>query len=178
MKSNFATPTLFGRVSCFVVWVCLFDYNLNSFLIHQASYPKRNHWYLMQKEVLGSIWKIGRYPIKVTEVLSQPPSKEGIRGSSNKEWDFLHSIKTCVCIKLKFTIRIVWHLSNSEIETIYLWLISCHSNGMFCGRPWRRMATFILFFAYPPSFKVFYFRTLISLNLLISIILLNNVSVT
>ena len=32
VKSNFATPTLFGSVSCFVVGICLSDYNLNSFL--------------------------------------------------------------------------------------------------------------------------------------------------
>ena len=68
-KSNFATPTPFGRVSCFVVWGFLSNYNLNSFLIHQASYPKGNQRYLMHREVLGSIWKIGRYPIKVSEVL-------------------------------------------------------------------------------------------------------------
>ena len=70
VKSNFATPTPFGRVSGFVVWVCLSNYNHNSFLIHQASYPKGNQWYLMHIEVLGSIWKIGRYPIKVSEVLN------------------------------------------------------------------------------------------------------------
>ena len=63
VQSNFAAPTPFGRVSCFVVWVCLSNYNLNLFLIHQASYPKGNQWYLMHREVLGSIWKIGRYPI-------------------------------------------------------------------------------------------------------------------
>ena len=69
VKTNFATPTPFGRVSCFVVWVCLSNYNLNSFLIHQASYPKGKQWYFMHREVLGSIWKIGRYPIKLSEVL-------------------------------------------------------------------------------------------------------------
>ena len=35
-----------------------------------------------------------------------------------------HSLKICVCIYLKFTIIIVWHLSNSRTETICLWLIS------------------------------------------------------
>ena len=69
VKSNFATPTPFGRVSCFVVGICLSNYNLNSFLIHQASYSKGYQWYLMHNEVLGSTWKIGRYPIKVSEVL-------------------------------------------------------------------------------------------------------------
>ena len=69
VKSNFATPTPFGRVSCFSVWVCLSNYNLNLLLIHQAPYSKGNQWYLMHREVLGSIWKIGRYPIKVSEVL-------------------------------------------------------------------------------------------------------------
>ena len=69
VKSNFATPTPFGSVSCFVVGLCLSNYNLNSFLIHQASYSKENQRYLMHRENLGSIWKIGRYPIKVSEVL-------------------------------------------------------------------------------------------------------------
>ena len=70
VKSNFATPTPFGSVSCFVVGICMSNYNLNSFLIHQASYSKGYQWYLMHIEVLGSIRKIGRYPIKVSEVLS------------------------------------------------------------------------------------------------------------
>ena len=70
VKSNFATPTPFGSVSCFVVGICLSNYNLNSFLIHQASYSKEYHRYLMHRENLGSIWKIGRYPTKVSEVLS------------------------------------------------------------------------------------------------------------
>ena len=69
VKSNFVTPTPFGSISCFVVGVCLSNYNLNSFLIHQASYSKEHQWYIMHREVLGSIWKIGRYPIKVSEVL-------------------------------------------------------------------------------------------------------------
>ena len=69
VKSKFATPTPFGSVSCFVVGICLSNYNLNSFLIHQASYSKEYQRYLMHREVLGSIWKIGRYPIKVSEVL-------------------------------------------------------------------------------------------------------------
>ena len=69
VKSNFATPTTCGRVSFFVVGICLSNYNLNSFLIHQASYSKGYQWYLMLREVLGSIRKIGRYPIKVSEVL-------------------------------------------------------------------------------------------------------------
>ena len=70
VKSNFATPTPFGRVSCFVVGICLSNYNLNSFIIHQASYSKGYQWYHMHREVSGSISKIGRYPIKVSEVLS------------------------------------------------------------------------------------------------------------
>ena len=69
VKSNFATPTPFGRVPFLVVGICLSNYNLNSFLIHQAFYSKGYQWYLMHSEVLGSIWKIGRYPIKVSEVL-------------------------------------------------------------------------------------------------------------
>ena len=70
VKSNFATPIPFGSVSCVVAGICLCNYNLNLFLIHQASYSKGYQWYLMHREVLGSIWKIGRYPIKVSEVLS------------------------------------------------------------------------------------------------------------
>ena len=70
VKLNFATPTPFWSVSCFVVDICLSNYNLNSSLIHQASYQKWYQWYLMHREVLGSIWKIGRYPIKVSEVLA------------------------------------------------------------------------------------------------------------
>ena len=70
-KSKFVTPIPFGSVSCFVVGVCLSNYNLNSFLMHQASYSKRYQWYLMHREVLGSIRKIDRYPIKVSEVLSR-----------------------------------------------------------------------------------------------------------
>ena len=70
VMSNFVTPTPFGSVSCFVVGICLSNYNLNSFLIHQASYSKWYQWFLMHREVLGSIWKKGRYPIKASEVLS------------------------------------------------------------------------------------------------------------
>ena len=69
VKSNFATPTPFGSVSCFVVGICMSNYNLNSFLIHQTPYSKEYQRYLMHRENLGSIWKIGRYPIKVSEVL-------------------------------------------------------------------------------------------------------------
>ena len=71
VRLNFGTPTPFGSVSCFVVGVELSNYNLNSVLIHQASYLKGYQSYLMHREGLGSIWKIGRYPIKVSEVL--PP---------------------------------------------------------------------------------------------------------
>ena len=42
VKSNFATPTPFGSVSCFVVGICMSNYNLNSFLIHQASYLEKD----------------------------------------------------------------------------------------------------------------------------------------
>ena len=69
VKSNFATPTPFGSVSCFVVGICLSNYNLNSILLHRVSFSKGYQWYLMHREVLGSIWKIGRCPIKVAEVL-------------------------------------------------------------------------------------------------------------
>ena len=70
VRSNFATPTPFGSVSCFVLGVDLSNYNLNSVLIHKASYSKGYQSYLMHRGVLESIWKIGRYPIKVSEVLS------------------------------------------------------------------------------------------------------------
>ena len=70
VKSNFATPTPFGSVSCLVVGICLSNCNLNSFLIHQASYSKEYQRYCIHRENLRSIWKIGRYPIKVSEVLS------------------------------------------------------------------------------------------------------------
>ena len=43
-----------------------------------------------------------------------------IRGSSNKEWDFLHSLKICDRIKLKVTTIIEQHLSNSEMEPMFL----------------------------------------------------------
>ena len=62
-------PTPFGSVSCLVVGVCLSNCNLNSFLIHQASYSKGYQWYLMHRDVLESIWKIGRCPTKVSEFL-------------------------------------------------------------------------------------------------------------
>ena len=69
VKSNCVIPSPFGSVSCFVVEVCLSNYNLNSFLIHQASYSKGYQWSLIHREVLESIGKIGRYPTKVSEVL-------------------------------------------------------------------------------------------------------------
>ena len=75
VKSNFATPTPFGSVSCFVVGICLSNYYLNLFLIHQASYSKEYQRYLMHRENLESIWKIGRYPIKVSEVLCNSQNK-------------------------------------------------------------------------------------------------------
>ena len=40
VRSNFAIPTPFGSFSCFVVGVDLSNYNLNSVLIHQATYSK------------------------------------------------------------------------------------------------------------------------------------------
>ena len=43
-----------------------------------------------------------------------------IRDSSNKEWDFLHSLKICVRIKLKVTTIIEQHFSNSKIEPMFL----------------------------------------------------------
>ena len=72
VKSKFATPTPFGSVSCFVVGICLSNHNLIFFLIHHVSYSKEYQRYLMHRKNLGSIWKIGRYPIKVSEVLVGP----------------------------------------------------------------------------------------------------------
>ena len=43
-----------------------------------------------------------------------------VRGSSNKEWDFLHSLKICVRIKFKVTTIIEQYLSNSEMEPMFL----------------------------------------------------------
>ena len=40
VKLTYATPTPFGSVSCFVVDICVSDYNLNSFLIHQPPIQK------------------------------------------------------------------------------------------------------------------------------------------
>ena len=53
---KFCNPTPFGRVSFFVVGICLSNYNLNSFLIHETSYSKGYQCYFMHREVLGSIW--------------------------------------------------------------------------------------------------------------------------
>ena len=47
-------------------------------------------------------------------------SSQYIRGSSNKEWDFLNSLKICVRFKLKFVTIIEQHLSNSEIKPMFL----------------------------------------------------------
>ena len=54
-----------------------------------------------------------------------------VQGSSNKEWDFLHSLKICVRIKLKVTKIVKQHLSYSEIEPMFLGLFGCHSNWIF-----------------------------------------------
>ena len=79
VKSNFATSTPFGSVSYFVVGVCcMSNYILKSFLIHKGSYSKGYQWYLMHREVWGSIWKIGRYPIKASEVILLWPFKRDI----------------------------------------------------------------------------------------------------
>ena len=96
VKSSFATPTLFGSVCGFVVGVCLSNYNLYSFLIHQASYSKGYKWYLMHREVLGSIWKIGRYPIKLSEVLQLNRSTHVYLS---------HDIKNTMHLKIAF---LVW----------------------------------------------------------------------
>ena len=55
VKSHCATPSLICSASCFVVEVCLSNYNLNSFLIHQPPFSKGYHWYLMHREFLGII---------------------------------------------------------------------------------------------------------------------------
>ena len=40
-----------------------------------------------------------------------------LRGTSNKEWDFLHSLKICVRIKLKVTRITEQHLSKIRNRT-------------------------------------------------------------
>ena len=81
----------FDSVSFFVVGICLSNYNLNSFLIHQASYSKWYQWYLVHKEVLRSICKIGRYPINASEVLTQMnQGQKIIVAQSGGRYGFIH----------------------------------------------------------------------------------------
>ena len=65
----FSNPPPFGSVSCFVVGICLSNYNLYSFLIHQASYSKRLPVIPYTLGRFGKHLKTGRYPITVLEVL-------------------------------------------------------------------------------------------------------------
>ena len=97
VKSNFATRTPFGSVSCFVVGICLSYCNLNSFIIHQAPYSKGCQWYLIHREILRSIWKIGRYPIKVSEVLEEWRAQYL---PSSVLWLVGHSIQIVACSRL------------------------------------------------------------------------------
>ena len=48
---------------------------LSSFLIRQTSYSRGFQGYFKNWEILESIWKIGRYPIKVSEVHSSPKKR-------------------------------------------------------------------------------------------------------
>ena len=57
-----------------------------------------------------------------------------LRGSSNKEWNFLHGLKICVRIELKVTTIIEQLLSNSEIEPIICDCSVVIATGFFCGR--------------------------------------------
>ena len=66
VRSNFATPSPFGSVSCFVVGVFLSTYNLNLFIIHQASYSKGYQWYLIHRETYQSV----RGPLCLALILS------------------------------------------------------------------------------------------------------------
>ena len=113
-KSNFATLTPFGSVSCFVVWICMPNYNLDWFLIHQASYSKRYQWYLIHWEVLGSIRKIGRYPIKVSEVL---PCLKTFR-SHNMPMLYLYPSYNEVCYK-QTALYMVRYTSQPKSHTIF-----------------------------------------------------------
>ena len=134
MKSDFAPPTRFGCISCFVVGVCLSNYNFNFFPIHPAPYSKGYQWYLMHREVFGSIWKIGRYPIKVSEVLrtatlfvsyfnywNEKTTKQTvkilwrrlIRGPSHLDF---HCLQMCVRIYLMSEAN--WLYSNKNFDGI------------------------------------------------------------
>ena len=132
VKSNFATPTPFGSVSCFVVGICLSNYNLNSFLIHQASYSKEYQWYLIHRENLGSIWKIGRYPIKVSEVL-KPSKRLPYMSTYNQGWESSGLIRIswlstgiwCVKCQCKFGWNLVLKLLNWFYHRLSIkWVLS------------------------------------------------------
>ena len=69
VKSNFATPTPFGSVSCFVVGICLSNYNLNSFLIHQTSYSKEYQRYLMHSRDRRDVTALASQVNKCTAVM-------------------------------------------------------------------------------------------------------------
>ena len=98
------TPLLASPI--FVKEICLSNYNLNSFLIHQASFSKGYQWYLMHREILGSIWKIGRYPIKVSEVLTQ--------GYAFEKMCFYELYK-----KLRHNLRFptMWYVRPAKLQT-------------------------------------------------------------
>ena len=99
-----------------VVGIWLSNYNLNSFLIHQASYSKGYQWYFMHRKVLGSIWKIGRYPIKVSEVLTQ---KIVLTIST---W-IIFSCRWWVCNNLGILIHIFHALTLCRLEKFSSFLI-------------------------------------------------------
>ena len=144
MKSNFAPPTPFGSISCVIVGVCLSNYNLNLFLIHQASYSKENQRYLVHREVLGSIWKI------VSEVLHSLSGMCQYAISSNllnQSFDLSSVIKfSLVTVQqmrsLLSTVRslmqsTVW--SESCVGICYSCLASKSgsvNNGLLTGRWW------------------------------------------
>ena len=123
VMSNFPTPTPFRSVSCFVVDICLFNYNLNSFLIHQASDQKGYQWYIMHRAVLGSIWKIGRYPIKASEVLyAEQMFSAMINSSGHVVPSINRPIKTFffICGVAKRQLHVVnWPLLMEEAAAIY-----------------------------------------------------------
>ena len=120
VRSNFATPTPFGGISCFVVGVDLSYYNLNSVLIHQASHSKGYQSYLMHREVLGSK-KIGRYPIKLSEVLIY---NEVFHRWSSKQWIFL--------IGRFANISVVWRWPNGYPQVVIRNKIRFQSEDFIC----------------------------------------------
>ena len=171
--SNFATPTPFGSVSCFVVGICLSNYNFNPFLIHEFQCP-------IQKDTsdilyIGKFWeaskKIGRYPIKVSEILwyatwlcsdftfwphpLSPPRGWDICLQSKITFDMFHIYCTSVC-KQRFCKNIDSFLSYCEILTFDLLPhLGVQGDGVKC----LSTGTLISYPTWPCSEKVEFWPT-------------------